>query len=106
MEPKKAYGLVTALGTRLGERARTEPGLPDELRAAPDLDAFRGLLRARAEGLVPPAVLSSFLDEALTPQDWVLWRSRLLIQLKMVRDGGKPAPGHEAGRKGPAPGRP
>ena len=105
MEPKKAYGLVTALGTKLGERARAEPDLDRQIRAAPDVDAFRALVRQRAEGLVPPAVLDAFLGEVVTPDDWVLWRSRLLLQLKMVRDGGRPAPGHEAGR-GVAKGRP
>jgi hypothetical protein len=104
MEPKKAYGLVTALGTRLGERAREEAGLPEEIRAAPDVDAFRAVVRAKAEGRLPPAVLDAFLGEVVTAQDWILWRSRLLLQVKMVRDGGKPAPGHEAGRKGAAPG--
>lgn len=104
MEPKKAYGLVTALGTRLGERAREDTALPEEIRAAPDLEAFRGIVRAKAEGRVPPAVLDAFLTEVVTEADWVLWRSRLLLQLKMVRDGGRPAPGHEAGKKGAAPG--
>ena len=98
METKKAYGVVTALGTKLGERAREEPGLDAELRRAPDLDAFRDLVRAKAEDRAPPAIVALFLDEVLTPEDWTLWRSRLLLQLKMVRDGGKPAAGHESGR--------
>lgn len=105
MEPKKAYGLVTALGTKLGERARADPGLDQDIRAAPDVEAFRALVRAKADGLVPPAVLEAFLGEVVTPDEWVLWRARLLLQLKMVRDGGRPAPGHEAGR-GVAKGRP
>lgn len=98
METKKAYGIVTALGTKLGERARDEPTLDKELRAAPDLDAFRALVHAKAEGRAPDAIVRAFLDDVLTPDDWVQWRSRLLLQLKLVRDGGKPAPGHEAGR--------
>jgi hypothetical protein len=104
MEAKKAFGLVTALGTRLGERARDEPDLPTELRAAPDVEAFRAIVRQKAEGRVPPAVLDAFLGEVVTAEDWVLWRSRLLLQLKMVREGGRPAPGHEAGKKGASPG--
>ena len=105
METKKAYGIVTALGTRLGERARAEEGLVPELRATQDAASFRALVKAKAEGLVPPAVLDAFLGEVVTDADWVLWRSRLLLQVKMVREGGRPAPGHEAGRKGGATGR-
>lgn len=100
MEAKRAFGLVTALGTRLGERARQEPDLLDELRAAPDAASFRSLVRQKADGLVPPALLESFCGEVVTDHDWQAWRSRLLLQAKMVRDGGKPAPGHEAQRGG------
>lgn len=98
MDAKKAYGIVTALGTKLGERARSEPDLDRDLRAAADLAAFRALVREKSEGLAPPAIVGLFLDEVLTDADWTLWRARLLLQLKMVRDGGKPAAGHEAGR--------
>lgn len=62
------------------------------------MDAFRALVRAAAEGLVPPTLVSLFADEVVTPADWVQWRSRLLLQMKLARDGGQPAPGHEAGR--------
>lgn len=98
METKKAYGIVTALGTKLGEKARGDASIVDRLKAAPDAAAFRAEVRALAEGLVPDALLRSFCDEVVTDADWVQWRSRLMLQLKMVRDGGKPAPGHEAGR--------
>ena len=98
VDARKAYGLVTALGTKLGERARGEPALIADLRAAPDAEAFRGLVREKAAGLVPPAVLDAFLGEVVTDAEWVLWRSRLLLQAKMARDGGKPAPGHEGGK--------
>lgn len=98
METKRAYGIVTALGTKLGERARTEPAILDEIRGAPTLEAFHALMRMRAQGLVPEAVLAAFLDEVLTPADWIQWRARVLLQAKLVRDGGKPAPGHEKGR--------
>lgn len=98
METKKAYGVVTALGTRLGERAKTDPGLIERVRAAPDVEAFRAVVTALSEGLVPPALVASFLHEVVTATDWVQWRSRLLLQIKLVREGGKPAPGHEAGR--------
>lgn len=98
MATKKAYGIVTALGTRLGERARTEPDLDKRLRAAPDRAAFEALVREAAAGRVPDALLDAFAREVLTDADWAQWRARLLLQLKMTRDGGKPAPGHEAGR--------
>lgn len=98
METKKAYGVVTAMGAKLGERAKTDAGLLDRIRATPDREAFQAIVRASAEGLVPPALVSTFLDDVLTPEEWILWRSRLLIQMKLTRDGGKPAPGHEAGR--------
>lgn len=98
IEAKKAFGIVTALGTKLGERARTTPGIDAALRDAPDLDAFRAVVRQYAEGAVPLAVLAAFLNEVLDEAEWRLWRSRLILQLKMVRDGGKPAPGHEKGR--------
>lgn len=98
MEPKKAYGIVTALGTKLGERAREEPELDRALRSAPDLAAFGALLREKTAGLLPPALVDQFLGDVVKPDDWVQWRARLLLQLKLVRDGGAPAPGHEAGR--------
>lgn len=89
---------MTAIGTKLGERARTEPGLDTALRAAPTRAAFEEALRARTEGLLAPALVESFLRDVLTDADWVQWRSRVLLQLKMVRDGAKPAPGHDAGK--------
>lgn len=95
---KKAYGVVTALGTKLGERARSEADLIDRVRATPDIGSFRAMVRASSEGLVPPALVASFLDEVVTEGDWVQWRSRLLLQMKLAREGGKPAPGHESGR--------
>lgn len=98
METKKAYGIVTAIGTKLGEKARAEKDLLDRIRATNDIDSFRTVVRAAAEGLLPPAVLSGFLEEVATPTDWIQWRSRLLIQMKLARDGGKPAPGHEQGK--------
>lgn len=98
METKKAYGLVSAVGTKLGERAKAEPDLVALVRATPDMAAFRAVVREKAEGLLPSAVLASFLDEVVTEADWLQWRSRLLLQMKLVRDGGKPAPGHEKGR--------
>lgn len=106
MDTRKAYGMVTAIGTKLGERARTDADLPTRLRETPDLDAFRSQVRAEARNLLPPTLLDAFLAEVLTEADWVQWRARLLLQLKMVRDGGKPAPGHEAGGTGGARGRP
>lgn len=98
MEAKKAYGVVTALGTKLGERAKRETDLIERVRASADIASFRALVRASSEGLVPPALVDSFLDEVVTEADWVQWRSRLLLQMKLARDGGKPAPGHETGR--------
>ena len=98
MEQKKAFGLVTALGTKLGEKARGDATVLDRLKAAGDPAAFRAEVRALAEGLVPDALLKAFAEEVVTDADWLQWRSRLVLQLKMVRDGAKPAPGHEAGR--------
>lgn len=98
METKKAYGIVTALGTKLGERAREDPALLDRIRATTTLEDLRALVRTSAQGLVPDVLVASFADEVLTTADWVQWRSRLLLQAKLVRDGGRPAPGHEAGR--------
>ena len=98
METKKAYGVVTALGTKLGEKARTDADLVDRVRATPDIAAFREIVRASSEGLVPAALVATFLDEVVTDADWVQWRARLLLQMKLARDGGKPAPGHESGR--------
>lgn len=95
---RKAYGMVTALGTKLAGRAKADPTLVPRIRETPDLDAFRALVRHEAAGLVPPALVDAFLDEAVTDADWVQWRARLLIQVKMVLAGEKPAPGHEAGR--------
>lgn len=100
MEVKRAYGVLAAIGTRLGERARTEPTVVDQLRAPQDADAFRLVVRALVEGRVPPAVLDGFVNEVVTSDDWEKWRARLLVQVKMTRDGGKPAPGHEQGGKG------
>lgn len=98
MDTKKAFGLVTALGTKLGERARDEPDLLADIRATPDAEAFRDLVRRKSEGLVPPALVETFTRDVVTEDDWLQWRSRLLLQAKMVRDGGRPAPGHEKGR--------
>lgn len=98
METKKAYGIVTALGTKLGEKARATPELVDRIRATRDRSEFGGLVRAESEGLLPAALVSTFLDEVVTDADWLQWRARLLLQMKLIRDGGKPAPGHEAGR--------
>lgn len=100
MELKRAYGVLAAIGTRLGERARTESDVLDNLRSAQDAEAFRVVVRALAEGRVPPAVLDGFVQEVVTEKDWTQWRARLLVQVKMVRDGGKPAPGHEGAGKG------
>lgn len=98
METKKAYGVVTALGTKLGERAKTDEALLARIRAAPDLAAFRALVTQEAAGLVPDALVSTFFAEVVKEGDWPQWRARLLLQMKLVREGGKPAPGHESGR--------
>lgn len=98
MEQKKAYGVVTALGTKLGEKARGATDLLERIRATADRAAFADLVRVESEGLVPAALVGTFLDEVVTDADWVQWRARLLLQMKLARDGGKPAPGHESGR--------
>lgn len=106
MEPKKAYGLVNALGAKLGEKARGEPTLVDALREAPDLPSLRGLLARELEGVLAPILVAQFNDEVLDEASWTQWRARLLLHVKMVRDGAKPAPGHEAGKTGQPKGRP
>lgn len=98
METKKAYGVVTALGTKLGERAKEDDALLARVRAAPDVSAFRAIVEHESAGLVPNALVTSFLSEVVTEADWVQWRARLLLQMKLTREGGKPAPGHEAGK--------
>lgn len=98
METKKAYGLVTALGTKLGERARGDATVVERVKGAGDADAFRLTVRLLAEGLVPEALTKTFVEEVVRDEDWEKWRARLVLQMKMVRDGGKPAPGHEAGK--------
>ncbi len=95
---KKAYGLVSAVGTKVGERARDEPTLLDAIRATRDIAAFRALVREKTAGALPEAVLSNFLDAAVRDEDWTQWRARLLVQAKMVRDGGTRAAGHEEGK--------
>lgn len=95
---KKAYGMVTAIGSKLADRAKADPTLPARIRAAPDREAFNALVRGESAGLVPPALVESFLTDAVNDADWVQWRSRLLLHLKMTLAGDKPAAGHEAGR--------
>lgn len=97
-ETRKAYGLVSAVGARLGERARDAPDILARIRGAPDVGAFRASVREHVAGRLPDAVLAQFLDEVVTDADWTQWRARLLLQAKMTRDNAKPAPGHEAGR--------
>jgi hypothetical protein len=98
MDVKKAFGVVTALGTGLGERSRERPELLAEVRATASPEALAALLARELEGSrVAPLVgtFAALLDE----EGWKVWRSRLLLQAKMVQEGKQPAPGHE--RKGP-----
>lgn len=95
MDTRKAYGVVTALGNALGEKAKAEPAVLADVRATSDLEAFRRAVAAHAA----PAQLVAMFNAFVTEDDWRVWRSRLLLQAKMVREGSKPAPGHE--RKGP-----
>lgn len=95
---RKAYGMVTAIGTKLAERAKADDTLVPRIRATPGREAFTALVRHESAGLLPPALVETFLTEVVTESDWIVWRSRLLIQIKMVVAGAKPAPGHEAGR--------
>lgn len=94
---KKQYGLVMAMGTKLGERAKDEPTLLDEIRKTTSAETFRDLVRAKAEGRAPAVLIEQFAT-LVTGADWLVWRSRLILQAKMTRDGGKPAAGHEAGK--------
>lgn len=94
---KKAYGLVTAVGTKLGERARTKEEVLTALRAVDSADALRAFVRRETEGALAPAVVEQFLA-VVTDADWAQWRARIVLQAKMVAKGEKPAPGHEQGR--------
>lgn len=87
---------MSAVGTKLGEKARGDATVVERLRGAGDADAFRITVRLLAEGLLPEAVLRSFLEDVIDDEGWEKWRARLVLQVKMVRDGGKPAPGHES----------
>lgn len=89
---------MTAIGTKLGERARTDAKVLEQLRASPDADSFRLTVRLLSDGVVPDALVKLFVEEAVADEDWEKWRARLVLQVKMARDGGKPAPGHEQGK--------
>jgi len=105
VDTRKAYGVVTALGNELGARAKTDDTLLRSLRATTEAAATRAFLTEQAPPRLPAAVLTAFLDETMTPDGWKTWRARILVQAKMVRDGGSPAAGHEGGG-GPGVGRP
>ena len=99
MDARKAYGALAAIGTRIGERARTSgEDLRVPLRATTDAAAFRAGVRSLLGDALPAAVVDPFLDEVVTDADWTLWKSRLLIQVRMTMEGRKPAPGHEKGK--------
>lgn len=98
VDVKKAYGLLAAVGTKLGERARTDEGLLARVRETTNAAEFRAKVRESTQGLLPDALVATFLDEVVAETDWILWRSRLLIQMRMVRDGKSPAKGHEGGK--------
>ena len=95
---KRQYGIVMAVGTKLGERAKAQPEVITQVRAAPDLAAFRAVVRETCGPTTPAALLATFLDDIVTESDWTQWRSRLLLQAKMTRDGQKPAEDHKSGR--------
>jgi hypothetical protein len=95
---KKQYGIVSAIGTKVGEKARSRPDLIAAIRATSGLDEFRAKVREVCTDVVPPALLTTFLDDIVKEADWQQWRSRLLLQAKMVRDGAKPAEDHRSGK--------
>lgn len=98
METKKAYGIVTALGTKLGEKAKADPALLERVRATTSADELRAIVRTIAQGLLPEALIVTFTDDVVTPADWLQWRSRLLLQMKLTAEGKARAPGHETGK--------
>ncbi|MFA5860640.1 MAG: hypothetical protein WDA16_02990 [Candidatus Thermoplasmatota archaeon] len=98
MDVKKAYGILSAVGSKLGERARTDSEVVTKLRATADAAEFRSIVKSLASSLVPDALVTSFVEQVVTDADWDKWKARLLVQVKMVRDGAKRAPGHEAGK--------
>lgn len=91
---KRAYGLVTAVGTAVGERAKADPAVLEQVRGTQSLEELTRILGELVEGSKSAAVLPLFLP-LLTEEEWKVWRARILLQAKMVRDDGKPAPGHE-----------
>lgn len=101
MDEKKAYGTVTALGTDLGKRAKDDATLLASVRATDSVEALRKRVSELFDGGKLAPLAASF-NEHIGEGDWQVWRSRLLLQAKMIRDDGKPAPGHESGR-GPTP---
>lgn len=96
MDDRKAFGVMSAVGKRLGEAARDGNAGPlDALRSAPDAPALVALVR-EASGLPGPLV-DEFAAWA-AGQPFAKVRAQMLLQAKMHAEGKRPAPGHEAGR--------
>lgn len=96
MDERKAFGVITAAGKRIGEAARAGNASPlERARGAPDVASLVALLR-EASGL-PAPVVDAFAEWAAT-QPFAKLRAQFVLQAKMHAAGGAPAPGHEAGR--------
>lgn len=95
MDLRKLYGVVSALGKRLGDAEREGGDVLPKLRAAESREALVAAIREAETGL-PEKMLDGFFD-ALTEENWSQWKARIVLQTKMVATGEKPAPGHEAG---------
>lgn len=96
VDEKKAFGVVTAAGKRIGEAARDgDASALDAVRAAQDASALVAVLREKS-GL-PGGLLDAFAEWAAS-QPFAKLRAQVVLQSKMHAEGKRPAPGHEAGR--------
>lgn len=95
MDDRKAYGVISALGKAIGERARAgDVAALEALRATWDRESF-GLFLEALQTSLPPALVADFVA-TVTDETWSKTKAKIVLQAKMVAEGGAPAPGHEA----------
>lgn len=98
MDEKKAYGVLVALGTAVGNEAKADDAVIAELRAIPDAGALEDFLM-RHRGNLPEGLVREFLA-ATPPAEFQKTKSKLVLQAKMVVRGDQPVSAADA-RKGP-----